>query len=135
MTDASEGIDLDELRRRAEAATPGPWEHALSVDRSRRLVLAYSGSFDEVRVAVVPDRSDAAYIAATDPETVLALIERAVMLRESLDFFEAEAKEQKARAESAERRIERVEDFIIRHYLDTRMGETVLAALNEGGKQ
>lgn len=154
MTDASEGIDLAELERLAREATPGPWERGdhwhiqgsdscqcserhgplveerqmningtmmdAHVHRSEKPWWEH-GIYSEARqggfpVNVVNDTqeyglmadTDAEFIAATDPKTVLALL---------------------ARVREAEARIEKAEDFITRHYLDTQMGERVLATL------
>lgn len=119
MTDASESIDLDGLRALAEKATPGPWEadgNEVSQHWSRPepwktvassevacMSYCYGGSGRGIE-----NEADAEFIAAANPSTVLALVDR---------------------AESAERRIEKAEDFITRHYLDTQMGERVLAIL------
>lgn len=64
-------LDLDHLRRVAEAATPGPWEQ----ERDGHIVCEAT-----VRGDLVAEAShwttDAAHIAAFDPPTVLALIDR-----------------------------------------------------------
>ena len=67
MTDPTP--DLTELRRLAEAATPGPWATAafqLVIDVARRIDVGMCGH-----------RDDAAYIAAANPAVVLALLDAA----------------------------------------------------------
>ena len=61
--------DVTELRRLAEAATPGPWATAafqLVIDVARRIDVGMCGH-----------RDDAAYIAAANPAVVLALLDAA----------------------------------------------------------
>jgi hypothetical protein len=64
--------DFDELRRLAQAATPGPWDHeAGSV-----------GAGDEWVVDSFKDHeADAAFIAAANPATVIALLDERDELR------------------------------------------------------
>ena len=50
---------LDDIRQRAETATPGPWEMTLSADRKRALVWDDSESI----VARSEDDADAEFIA------------------------------------------------------------------------
>lgn len=116
MTDASEGIDLGELRRLAEAATPGPWSW-----HSRQTADCDSWAvFDSNDSALAVNHDgwapDAEFIAATDPQTVLALIERVRNDETPVSRWESRAKRVlkqrdgwRKRAESAERRIEKVE--------------------------
>jgi hypothetical protein len=66
-------IDVDELATLANAATPGPWTFAARAVRvtngpSAGMPVAEQGDFD--------DDEDMAHIAAANPATVLALIER-----------------------------------------------------------
>ena len=61
--------DLAELRRLAEAATPGPWSTAafqLVIDVAQRIDVGMCGH-----------RDDAAFIAAANPAAVLALLDAA----------------------------------------------------------
>jgi hypothetical protein len=63
-------LDLEALRKIAEAATPGPWSVWLHDDPRLRFVSDGQGNIaDEVG----PD--DAAHIAAFDPQTVIALLD------------------------------------------------------------
>ena len=72
----------DELRRLAEAATPGPWSSSGSQ------VWGYDGNL----VAAVRDHSelvdrpDAEFIAAVDPQTILGLLDEIERLRLSQDY-------------------------------------------------
>ena len=68
--------DIAELRRLAEAATPGPWSTAafqLVIDAARRIDVGMCGH-----------RDDAAFIAAANPAAVLALLDDADALRAEL---------------------------------------------------
>ena len=77
-------IDTDRLRALAEAATPGPWE-----DVSNRYGYDVSETWAVEPVApsvhnichVTVGQRDAAYIAAADPQTVLALLDEIERLR------------------------------------------------------
>jgi hypothetical protein len=80
MTEAQKPVDLDELERLAREATPGTW--TAGEDGGMGVVLRESG----VPVANTgywatddsddQDRRNADFIAATNPQTVLALIAR-----------------------------------------------------------
>ena len=71
-----ETLDLVELRRLAENATPGPWEWD---DNHARPGLRHGRSFGGVlfRCGALygPDAADAAFIAAANPAAVLALLD------------------------------------------------------------
>lgn len=82
----TEALHLDELERLANAATPGPWEAGdawvftdpiYADDRRLSNVLGMTFA-DEERASAEHERGlrNAEFIAATDPQTVLALIER-----------------------------------------------------------
>lgn len=71
-------INLDTLRKTAEAATPGPWTHEPYEAQNQNG--DYFGGWlldadGEYVVADVSDR-DGAFMAAANPETVLALLSR-----------------------------------------------------------
>lgn len=77
-------IDLDELERLAKVATPGPWRWWTSCS-FRRLSSDETGSDGDVLHAVVHrdgvsdiqgSDADREFIAAANPETVLALVKR-----------------------------------------------------------
>jgi hypothetical protein len=78
--------DLERLRRLALAATPGPWEHYHSPTRRgltptneiratkrKRPVIHWTG-FDDSDVSGEQHAANAAFIAACDPQTILALL-------------------------------------------------------------
>lgn len=90
-------IDLDELERLAKAATPGPWEASsdepgdVVIWGPREEWLANIGNWARQHEEIDPDRAarqyvelrdaaDAAFIAAANPQTVLALVERLRLL-------------------------------------------------------
>lgn len=62
-------LDVVELRRIAEAATPGPW--GADCCRAANMVYANGG-----HIGVDATEVDAQHIAAFDPPTVLALLDR-----------------------------------------------------------
>ena len=87
--------DLAELRRLAEAATPGPWDfhrphpnyRAYAVDR-----VMPGGHLGE-DVATTGDvcaEENGAYIAAANPAAVLGLLDRLAHMREARDNARAE---------------------------------------------
>ena len=84
MTDA-------ELRALAEAATPGPWtrldtgSEGCSVVASGRRRVARLTHLD-----LAECRADAAYIAAANPQTVLALLDRIAALEKALALSQAQ---------------------------------------------
>ncbi len=87
---------MTDLRRLAEAATPGPWEAQCYDDgRSGKEpwfvdTHAYPDGPEPVIAATYPlDAADAAYIAAANPQAVLALLDRVARLEEALDRIEA----------------------------------------------
>lgn len=83
-------LDLARLKALAEKATPGPW---VVIDAHKPGIDGDDGKFtivlfgDEDEPEGVHRKEDAAYIAALDPATVLALIARA----EELERIKADA--------------------------------------------
>lgn len=80
--------DLKKLRELAENATPGPWEDYYETG-IRPCVMAYDENDKGLRsvrayVADTQFSPDRAYIAAANPETVLALIDRIEKLEAQL---------------------------------------------------
>ena len=92
-------IDTDELRRLAREATPGPWDYTVKVERHEGFkdfpdgcgicrptgiwsaqAIADTG-FRASRRISGDDPKDAAYIAAANPATVLALLDELDRLR------------------------------------------------------
>lgn len=73
-------IDRNELRRLAQAATPGPWkvvkDHELPGVHGGDVILG--GSFYDYSV---PDDEDEAFIAAANPATVIELLDEIERLR------------------------------------------------------
>ena len=72
-------IDLDELAKLAEAATPGPWhfhqDDGTALDISEVCIPRPEEDVDLSIASLLEDR-DGAFIAAANPQAVLALIER-----------------------------------------------------------
>ncbi len=77
--------DRERLRELAEAATSGPWtEDGLEV------FTGHPGSPLQLKVAEGYSKKEAAFIAAANPSTILALIakaEAAERLAEELEYF------------------------------------------------
>ncbi|RKS19671.1 Ead/Ea22-like protein [Arthrobacter sp. AG1021] len=71
-------INLDTLRKTAEAATPGPWDLYSTQDYEVFCAANFTDSnYDPPAVTYGSDRSeDAEFIATFNPETVLALLSR-----------------------------------------------------------
>ena len=96
--------DVAELRRLAEAATPGPWDF----HRPHPAYRAYSieqvmpeGHLGEA-VAVTEEgavEGNAAYIAAASPDVVLGLLDRLAHMREARDNARAEVERLTAQVE------------------------------------
>lgn len=90
MTD----LNLNELRKVAEAATPGPWEVADEGYDERYVYDSASG-----QMCWTPDLpghwslADATHIATFDPPTVLALLDRVAELEAKVARVEALAEE------------------------------------------
>lgn len=70
---STDNLDLAGLRRIAEAATPGPWGRGFDGEVMR--LDAYDREMDE-HVTSPDAEADANHIAAFDPPTVLALLDR-----------------------------------------------------------
>lgn len=73
--------DTDRIRRLAEAATPGPWRVILPGDlawsrRHRYRCVAFGPDRDEPYTTSPLVPADARHIAALDPQTVIALLDR-----------------------------------------------------------
>ena len=94
-------IDLDRLDALADNATPGPWaaQRQFSENGDWIDIVDSEGkpidffAFDEVKRIAVPS-PDAKFIAATDPDTVRALIARVREAEVRLDQVRAFAQEQ-----------------------------------------
>lgn len=79
-------MNIEELKRLAEAATPGPWEydHGCIADNGKAIISEYFVRLDGDDVSIAaniidpescrPSKSNAAYIAAANPSAVLELI-------------------------------------------------------------
>ena len=93
--------DLAELRRLAEAATPGPWEAFGAVDGRRGerwlgvttdMRATESARAGDVFAAQDCTRQDALFIAAANPAAVLGLLDHLAHMREARDNARAEVK-------------------------------------------
>ena len=99
-------LNLNELRKVAEAATPGPWEvqhregldwlssspHINSGDHEPGSTVRRAGAGDSAWGSTWPHRNaraDATHIATFDPPTVLALLDRVAELEAVVGRVEA----------------------------------------------
>lgn len=81
-------LDLDAIRKRAEAATPGPWTHYRSPNGTLNEVQAAQTpppvawpAFDDYHRSHDDHAANAAHIAGMDPTTTLALLAEVEQLR------------------------------------------------------
>lgn len=85
-------VDTEELKRLAEATTPGPWKHYTQTHGGLTVVGAGPTTL-ETDVAVCDSRgltkaqnaNNGAFIAAANPAVILALLERVRRLEEALN--------------------------------------------------
>ena len=100
---------LAELRRLAEAATPGPWEAFGAVDGRRGerwlgvttdMRATESARAGDVFAAQDCTRQDALFIAAANPAAVLGLLDRLAHMTEARDNARAEVKRLTAMVEA-----------------------------------
>jgi hypothetical protein len=82
-------LDLDKLAALAKAATPGPWEWLRSNMSwgGQPCVLDANGALIRFNASRTDAQANAAFVAACDPTTVLALIESQRKLKR--DFISA----------------------------------------------
>lgn len=90
--DGGASAPLAELRRLAEAATPGPWK----VDDFTTVTEADEGTtlWVDVCGGDTQAEKDAAYIAACDPQTVAALVEAVKAAQAVMDTSNGETRVQ-----------------------------------------
>ena len=100
--------DVAELRRLAEAATPGPWEAFGAVDGRRGerwlgvttdMRATESARAGDVFAAQDCTRQDALFIAAANPAAVLGLLDHLAHMREARDNARAEVERLTAKVE------------------------------------
>ena len=101
--------DVAELRRLAEAATPGPWEAFGAVDGRRGerwlgvttdMRATESARAGDVFAAQDCTRQDALFIAAANPAAVLGLLDHLAHMREARDNARAEVERLTAMVEA-----------------------------------
>ena len=101
--------DVAELRRLAEAATPGPWEAFGAVDGRRGerwlgvttdMRAIESARAGDVFAAQNCTRQDALFIAAANPAVVLGLLDRLAHMTEARDNARAEVERLTAMVEA-----------------------------------
>jgi hypothetical protein len=87
--ESPDSCDLDELERLAKAATPGPWTHGQPIPGHRRFIVANLYPWMVYPADNAPSHGtsvgdDVAFIAATNPSTVLALTTELRSARETI---------------------------------------------------
>ena len=109
--------DMAELRRLAEAATPGPWEAFGAVDGRRGerwlgvttdMRAIESARAGDVFAAQNCTRQDALFIAAANPAAVLALLDDADALRAELAHMREARDNARAEVKRLTAQVERV---------------------------
>ncbi|HAF2404301.1 TPA: ead/Ea22-like family protein [Salmonella enterica] len=83
-------IDKQALREVAERATPGNWRRTSSLFNGIT-VTPFSLCGEEVTLAHTVEKRDAEFIAATNPATMLALLDENIQLQREKDAIEAVA--------------------------------------------
>lgn len=68
-------IDIKELRRLAEAATPGPWRYREDDDEHAAAVAHEHGWVDAILPSGEQENKDAEYIASANPSAILSLLD------------------------------------------------------------
>lgn len=87
--EAMSNIDLEELKRLAEAATPGPWESVARTNAFWDIEAPEQPGYAEKMIASVSrDEDNSAFIAAVNPQVVLALIRELEEARRGADRYE-----------------------------------------------
>lgn len=85
----STDVDPADLRRLAEAATPGPWDFGCGL--SDWAITTHSDDpGDDTHIATTPHGQDGEYIAAANPTVVLALLDELDALRAQVHSFASE---------------------------------------------
>lgn len=91
-------MNIEELKRLAEAATPGPWEydHGCIAENWKAIISEYFVRLEDDDVSIAagiidpktcrPSKSNAAYIAAANPSAMLELIQKLEVTQDELDI-------------------------------------------------
>lgn len=108
-----ETADHAELARLAEAATAGPWETSPEAFSPRSFVIPTHHASDDPAVGSVLSRQDAAFIAAANPATVLALLSEIAALRDYGRDVAKEALEYRRQRDELRKALERIADDVI----------------------
>lgn len=123
--DGGEVMDIDELRKLAEAATPGPWRawfsntlfHVQTYDQEKSPLQAYVakgswwGENSITRPGERQAKANAIFIAAASPATVLALLDRIAELEDSNRACVETVAEWGAKAGALQAEVDRLRDL------------------------
>lgn len=80
-------MTIDELRKVAETATPGPWVYVWYGHRDDGM---WDTDTHDENIGAASSEADAAHVAAFDPPTVLALLDRLAAAEEVADWLASE---------------------------------------------
>ncbi|EAC0558141.1 ead/Ea22-like family protein [Salmonella enterica subsp. enterica] len=113
-------IDKRALREVAERATPGNWRRTSSLFNGIT-VTPFSLCGEEVTLAHTVEKRDAEFIAAANPDTVLALLDENIQLQREKDAIEAVAlalrddmRDAREQLEEAEKQVEELTMWVKR---------------------
>lgn len=104
-------MQLNEMRRIAEAATPGPWEIDGPVNPGPDDTLALHNNDGGAIAYVQPLWDDAEFIATFDPPTVLALLSRLEQAEKNADTYQTLYEQRAESLEQAEQAVARVREL------------------------
>jgi len=83
--------NLTDLRAKAEAATPGPWDAVSETGVANFHTSIYGDGYKGLLIACGDQNgahtADMDFIAAANPTTILSLIDRIERLEEALEFY------------------------------------------------
>ena len=89
-------IDIEELKRLAEDATPGPWVAAISTNMDNKVCHSFGGICQTGK-----DIGDAIFIAAANPAAILELIAEIDSLRDQVNGLTGELGRERKRLDWA----------------------------------
>jgi len=78
-------MNIEELKRLAEAATPGPWSTYMITMQNMCIRKMNKCGYEECEIARNVHHNNAAYIAAANPAAILELIAEVEALRDQVN--------------------------------------------------
>lgn len=110
-------IDIEELKRLAEAATPGPWSTYMNTMQNVCIRKMNKGGYEECEIARNAHHKNAAYIAAANPAAVLELIAERDKLLARAEKAEQELAAERKRLDWALEKAATFYEWQGKHYL------------------